>query len=125
MVHYYVFADVLKKKKEKLKSLPEKITNFSENVKKLEKEIKELRDTLQKKEEEWKRLSDTLSNLNSVKKELEEEIENSKVIDEIVVEEKYVLQNGLVDLNRDILMRLIKIIGDVYFNELGVRNVIF
>jgi hypothetical protein len=50
-------------------------------------------------------------------------VDNASVIEVIVVEDKenYSLSNGLVDLNRDILMKLIKIIGK---DERKIRNIV-
>jgi hypothetical protein len=39
-------------------------------------------------------------------------IKNARIVEVIIVKADYELQNGLMDLNRDVLMKLIKVIDD-------------
>ncbi|GHU24475.1 hypothetical protein FACS189472_17450 [Alphaproteobacteria bacterium] len=57
-----------------------------------------------------------LENLNSELKKMKELIDKTVVIEKIIIDEceemYYNMLNGLVDLNRDIIMKLLKLKGD-------------
>jgi hypothetical protein len=131
MVHYYyTSAEELQSKKEELRQIGKQVNDCSEELKDISKDIKELwvKNLQTKKEIESleRKKSDLvlfLSRLDLRKEEVKEIIERTNVITVIVVGDRWngELLNGLISLNRDILMRLFKIIAD----ENKIRNVFF
>jgi chromosome segregation ATPase len=134
----YIFVDTLKKVKNELADSNQLIISYlsevneKEKIKKslkkiLDEQLKEV-DTTRKKigsqESEKKNLLSKLEKLNVRKKEIEEIIEDAQILSPIVVHDEknkdtMNVANGLVSVNRDILMKLIQIAED----EGKVKNV--
>jgi predicted RNase H-like nuclease (RuvC/YqgF family) len=125
---YYSTEEKFKTNQEEVNILTEKIEcekkNMEETNKILDNEIKLLKITEEKiavLKSNIKEKNDILENLKSRLDELKAVISNTKVIDTIVVDDERnkLMWNGLVCLNRDILMKLIKII----IRETKIRRV--
>jgi hypothetical protein len=146
MVHYYTLAHDHLKKKTALSNLEGEVKTFSDALSEIEIKIEECE---KNREIQRKQLSDTIKEIEklnsekqdsqSILKKLKEEfqemnkiIENTLIIEPIIVggadgdvnneecdKNVYDLMNGLVDLNRDIIMKLVKMMGD----ERKTRNV--
>lgn len=94
---------------------------ISKEIQDLEERIKCKRNRKNEVTEEVKQLNDTISDLDEI-------VNNATAIEVIVVEEKdYGLPNGLVDLKRDIVMKLIGIVQNVskIQNIVGIGEVFF
>lgn len=127
MVHYSS-SNKLKEQKETLDKLEMESDTHNTRLEEIANEMKEFQETREKqsallKETERKiafLVSERFKNESNLKelkmkmKNLTEIIQNTLIVGIIKVEDemKYGLQNGLVDLNRDVLMRVLKIIVD-------------
>jgi chromosome segregation ATPase len=134
MVYYFVKSK-LEEKKEKLGVLADAIQihlkEINENLKCLEDlnktyeslmaEVRSIEFKLNKIKAENEKMNLVLADLNAEKDEIEKMIKNVIIIEVINVDEEWngELMNGLVGLNRDILMKLFKISR----NEKKIRNV--
>lgn len=101
----------------------EKIMKEVENIHRIQlEELNVTSEKLKKLRSKAFDLNSALSKLKLKKEETERIVKNSVLVDVIVVDNErnnFVL-NGLVDLNRDIVMKLLKIIK----NETKIRNII-
>lgn len=134
MVHYILFA-TLEEKSKLVKDLDSEVERVSGMLNDKKTDMEELRDeykiildTMELLESKIDNLSQEIKNmnvhleeLNIEKRKIEDIINNSEVIEIISVDEERnnELWNGLVCLNRDILMRLLKKLDDE-----KIRNII-
>jgi predicted RNase H-like nuclease (RuvC/YqgF family) len=134
---YYLLRETVEEKVRVLNDLLIELISFSEKEKRNNRDLERLKENQRKLHEKLKNMemkieelslkmkkSLTLKeNLNTKKENLLKEIEDTRVIDVIFVDEERnkKLWNGLVTLNRDILMRLMKLIHE----ENKIRNVLF
>jgi sugar-specific transcriptional regulator TrmB len=115
MVHYYLSNADLSQKKELLNKLANDIDHCSKSLKEKWMNIEDCKEKMKKLKLDVKNGDSLLEKLCRRKKEIEEIIYNPLVrtVEVIKVgDANHILLNGLVDVNRDILMRLIKIIHD-------------
>jgi flagellar motility protein MotE (MotC chaperone) len=131
-----MISEKAKESQTTLNDLVEEIHQFSENITKIDQrqaDLKEIRqiqqkalETTEKEIENGKMEKEVLnSKLKELKKKMEERkevVENTDIIEPISICEgngnNYNMLNGIVDLNRDILMRLVKLMK----NEKKTRN---
>lgn len=116
-----VLLDDLRKNVEESKKLGE---NYEIQLKKLHAMESEMKNMSLKKS----KMKVALKELNFKLNEINNIFENTKIIDRLAVDdEKYGLSNGLVDLNRDVLMKLIIIINndEKIINIIGMTGLFF
>lgn len=125
---YYMLIDELNQRRRSLGELINEISRSSKLEERLSREIEEMekirQSLLERLDITEMRIKQlmlkkdnahyySIPNMNWKKESMERIIEDAKVVDLIVVdEEKYGLKNGLVDLNRDCLMKLIRLLND-------------
>jgi hypothetical protein len=121
MVHYYITVVEAEKIKKIVEELQERISVCSDDLCKTRNELESMKMQVKNLELKEKGLNLTLKNLNLEFDKKRAIMLNMELIEKISVDEKSdeVVWNGLVSLNRDILMKLLKIIKD----EKKIRNV--
>ena len=119
MVNYFMTSDALLMKKNSLKDIITEMDCCSETTNKKKKEIDELEELLKTTKEKIKILRKEMENyvsslreMNLKKKSISKMVENVNLIEVIVVDDERnkCVSNGLVDLNRYVLMKLLRII---------------
>ena len=111
---YFVTMDCWQKARRDVADLKNEIIIYDEEVGRIQKEIQEFEKKIKYLKEKLKSSTLMLENLQERLKERNEIVLNSKVVRVVVVDDERnrFLSNGLVDVNRDILMKLIRISRD-------------
>jgi predicted nuclease with TOPRIM domain len=119
----YLTADSLIKNQRLLKKLKIEVNDCVEKFCEIMKNVKELEETRKLKLQELEATKEKVKKLKGECKKLEDSIVQANIIEPIIVVDSekgnYSVANGLMDLNRDILMKLLKMMSD----EDKTRNV--
>jgi hypothetical protein len=125
---FLILADELERKKIQMNGIVVELEKVEKDLRVVNdipgiqlKEVERLNKEIENNKLKMKNFLTILNDLNSKKENLKKLIENAMVISVIVVdgERNGELQNGLISLNRDVLMKLVKIVK----NEELIKNV--